>query len=360
MTAPDLATAAPGGARERPSTRLIVLLATTVLAVAVAGYALTGWPQLVRGEVPTAAAASAEAASAARSASVEQIASMVGGLAARLKERPDDAEGWFMLARAYTVLGRFDESLPAYARAAELNPGNAGLVADWADATAAARSSITHPDAVALIERALAIDPTHPKALALAGTMELQRGHAAEAASLWQRLADRLPPGSELRQQVEAGIADARARTVGTGAPGATASSAASSAPVGATAGATAGAATGSVRGRVTLAPELAASVAPGDTLFVFARRADGPRMPLAVRRVTAAELKGGHYDYALDDSMAMTPAARLSTAERVVIGARISRSGNATPVPGDLQGESAPVAPGAAGVAVRIDRIVR
>jgi cytochrome c-type biogenesis protein CcmH len=113
--------------------------------------------------------------------------------------------------------------------------------------------------------------------------------------------------------------------------------------------------AAGAVSGRVQIAPALAARVAPGDTLFVFARAAQGPRMPLAILRRTA-DLQG--LDFSLDDSMAMAPELRLSGFARVVIGARISRSGQATPQPGDLVGQSAAVAPGARGVQVLIDRV--
>lgn len=350
MSRPD------SGSAGRPSKRLVAGLGAAVLAFAVAGYALTGSPQLARDGVPSAAVANAQAASAARAAGMAQIASMVDGLAERLKTRPDDAEGWFMLARSYTLLGRYPESLPAYAKAAELNPGNAALVADWADATAAARNSITHPDAVALVQRALAIDPQQPKALAIAGTMDFERGDYAGAIRHWQALAERLPPGSELRRQVEGGIADARSRAGGAAPmPAGTASAA-----PGASAAASLALPGKAVSGSVSVAPELAAGIEPGATLFVFARSASGPRMPLAVRRVPATQLASGAWSFSLDDTMAMTPQMTISKAERIVVGARISRSGNATPQPGDLQGESEPVAPGASGIAVRIDRVVR
>lgn len=361
MSRPD------SGSAGRPSKRLVAGLGAAVLAFAVAGYALTGSPQLARDGVPSAAVANAQAASAARAAGMAQIASMVDGLAERLKTRPDDAEGWFMLARSYTLLGRYPESLPAYAKAAELNPGNAALVADWADATAAARNSITHPDAVALVQRALAIDPQQPKALAIAGTMDFERGDYAGAIRHWQALAERLPPGSELRRQVEGGIADARSRAGGAAPPAVASASgvapttagAASAAP-GASAAASLALPGKAVSGSVSVAPELAAGIEPGATLFVFARSASGPRMPLAVRRVPATQLASGAWSFSLDDTMAMTPQMTISKAERIVVGARISRSGNATPQPGDLQGESEPVAPGASGIAVRIDRVVR
>jgi cytochrome c-type biogenesis protein CcmH len=103
----------------------------------------------------------------------------------------------------------------------------------------------------------------------------------------------------------------------------------------------------------VTLSPELAAKVSPEDTLFIFARAADGPPMPLAVQRRKAGDLPVA---FALDDSMGMGQGRKLSAVPRVIVGARISRSGNATPQPGDLQGASGAVANSAEGVRLVID----
>jgi cytochrome c-type biogenesis protein CcmH len=107
--------------------------------------------------------------------------------------------------------------------------------------------------------------------------------------------------------------------------------------------------------GTVQISAALRSRLAPGDTLFVFARAAQGPRMPLAIVRRPA---DGQAYEFRLDDSMAMQPAMRLSAFAQVVVGARISRSGNATPQAGDLFGQSAVVAPTAQGVQVLIDSV--
>ncbi|MGZ8253807.1 MAG: c-type cytochrome biogenesis protein CcmI/CycH, partial [Burkholderiaceae bacterium] len=95
----------------------------------------------------------------------------------------------------------------------------------------------------------------------------------------------------------------------------------------------------------------------PDDLVFIFARAAEGPPMPLAVKRARVRDLP---LEFALDDSMAMSPGMTLSAHARVVIGARISKSGTPTPQPGDLQGLSAPVANDARGVSVTIDSVVR
>ena len=342
----------------RPSRRLLAGLFVLVVGVAVVGYAFTGKPSMTglaaASKQPADAAALAADPSASgaagangdpRQTGLQQIAAMVDSLAARMKERPDDGEGWTMLARSYTVLGRFGEAVPAYAKAAALQPTNAGLLADYADAVAAQNGSVGNPESLALIDRALAADPKHPKALALAGTAAYDRGDFAGAVARWQKIADALPAGSELLVQVQASIAEAKERMGG----GAAAKAPAAGAPA-----APAAVDASAVAGTVSLDPSLAAQAAPDDTVFVFARAAEGPRMPLAVKRARVADLP---LTFRLDDSMAMSPAAKLSGARSIVVGARISKSGNAMPQPGDLSGESKPLAPGTSGIAIRIDR---
>jgi cytochrome c-type biogenesis protein CcmH len=249
-----------------------------------------------------------------------------------------------MLARSYSVLGRFDDALPAYKHADALQPNNATLLADYADAVAAIRGSVDNPESTALVERALAADPAQPKALALAGTIAFDRGDFKGAVERWQKMADSLPADSAMLKQVQASIAEARQRA---GMP--VASPAAPQVATKAAAGS-------SISGTVTLAPALAVQAGRDDTVFVFARAVGGGRMPLAVQRAKVSDLP---LAFKLDDSMAMTPTATLSSARQVIVGARISKSGNAIPQAGDLSGEAAPVAPGASGIAIRIDSVL-
>ena len=114
--------------------------------------------------------------------------------------------------------------------------------------------------------------------------------------------------------------------------------------------------ASGTIRGRVEIDEALRAQLRGGETLFVSARLAQGPRQPLAAVRLAAGPFPVA---YLLDDTMAMDPSRRLSAAGEVVVEARISRSGNAIREPGDLIGSSAPLRPGARDVVVRIERTV-
>ncbi|MEO8526036.1 MAG: c-type cytochrome biogenesis protein CcmI [Caldimonas sp.] len=353
-----LSEAAPADGATRPSRRLVAALSLAVIAVALAGYWKTGSPSLVGANATVAAAPdagppdAAAAASDAGATGLQQIAAMVDKLAARMKDRPDDAEGWTMLARSYTVLGRFAEALPAYARASQLQPKNATLLADYADAVAATKGTANNPESIALVERALAVDPEHPKALALAGTALYDRGDYAGAIARWQKIADRLPPESELAKQIQSSIVEARGHLPS----GSASAPTIALAPTPIQTPTVTPATTAALSGIVTLDAALAGKASPGDTVFVFARSAGGSRMPLAVQRAKVSDLP---LSFKLDDSMAMAPGATLSSARQVIVGARISKTGNAMPQAGDLSGEVAPVAPGTSGVAIRIDRVV-
>ena len=285
----------------------------------------------------------------------QQIEAMVGKLAERLKTTPDDVKGWTMLARSYTVLRRFDEAIAAYARAAELDPNNAGLLTDYADAVAATQQTANNPKSMALIERALNADPKHFKALALSGSAAFDRGDYAVAISEWQKIAVQLPPDSELAPRVQAMIADARGKLAGNDAAPAASppTQVAAARPAASAARPAAGT---SVSGTVTLDPALAAQAAPGDSVFFFARAPNGSRMPLAVQR---AQVKDLPLAFKLDDSMAMAPGMTLSSASQLTVGARISKSGTAIAQPGDLSGEITGVAPGANNLAIRIGTVV-
>ena len=179
------------------------------LVVAVAGYLLTGRPDALDGS-PTMAAAPSSAEEAQAQPSPEQIAEMVQRLADRLKERPDDAEGWTMLSRSYLVLGRLDEAAQASERVLKLKPNDAQTLADHADVLAMRAGRVLDGEPMKLIERALKLDPDNLKALALAGAAAFDRGDGNEAARLWDRVALLGPPGSPVVQQAREGAAEAR------------------------------------------------------------------------------------------------------------------------------------------------------
>ncbi|WP_298835149.1 c-type cytochrome biogenesis protein CcmI [uncultured Piscinibacter sp.] len=327
-SAPPAAPAAP-----RPSRRLLAAIAGFVVVVAVAGYAVYGTPGAWKG-VPVAGGEG----DGGHGSAMAQIEAMVAKLEQRLKDSPEDAEGWSMLGRSYSAMGRYPEAVKAFQRVIDMTPKDAQAYADLADATAMAAGRKLAGEPAALIAKALELDPKNLKALALAGTIAFDNNDYDKAARLWEAAVAAAEPGSELARNLQGGVAEARSRA-GQASPGA-----APPAPQ-----AVAGA---SVAGEVQLAAALKGRVSPEDTVFVFARAVDGPRVPLAILRKQVKDLP---LNFTLDDSMAMSPATRLSTAKQVVVGARVSKSGNAMPQPGDLQGFSPPTAVGASGLKIEI-----
>lgn len=287
----------------------------------------------------------------------EQIESMVARLAQRLETNPDDIEGWVMLARTYGALGRFDQAAGAYAKAEARFPQNAQLLADYADSLAMAqgRSLLGKPEE--LIQRGLKADGNNVKVLALAGTVEFEKQNYRKAVEYWKRILPLLPPDSEMGDSVRASIQDAEGKLGGPRAPASVVRVAPDDKAKTATAPAAAAANGARLSGTVKLAPALAARAAPEDTVFVLARPAKGSRTPLAAVR---AKVKDLPLAFSFDDSMAMNPEVRLSSFSEVVVAARVSRSGNAMPESGDLEGVSKPVRPGTSGLTIEIAKQIQ
>jgi cytochrome c-type biogenesis protein CcmH len=358
-----------------PARRTAMVLGAVIPLFALGVYA-------VKGNIPALDPLAARAPAApGGEVTMAQVEEMVEKLAKKLEgqtaPQPGDAQGWTMLARSYAFLQRLPEASRAYGRALALEPRDAQLLADHADVLAALQGQQLAGEPMRLIEQALQIDPNHPKALALAGSAAFERKEFAAAISLWTKARQFVPADSEFAKALDGSIAEAKgasqggagaaaatqvtpaaaeaavASTMGATAPSASTALAAASAP--AATGAGTGVPATAVTGRVSLAPALAARAAPTDTVFIFARAADGPRMPLAILKRTVADLP---ISFTLDDSMAMSPQTKLSSFPLVVVGARVSKSGNAMPQAGDLQGQAPPVKIGSSGIELVIDAV--
>lgn len=282
-----------------------------------------------------------------------QLDPLVEKLAVRLRDKtPNDGEGWVLLAHSYIEMGRFPDAVRAFEKAVKLVPADAQLLADYADAQAMMNNRRFDGKPAELIKQALAADASNPKALMLAGSEAFERKDYAHSVDYWEKLLKLLPPDSDEAREISMSVKEARnllppsARTEEKLDNLADFSAKES---IAASTGA-------SVSGMVSLSPALAAKVSPTDKLFVFARALNGPKMPLAIIQAQAKDLP---FKFTLTDAMAMMPQLKLSSFPEIVVVARVSKSGNASPQSGDLQGGSGRVKAGEKNVRVTIDAVV-
>jgi cytochrome c-type biogenesis protein CcmH/NrfG len=379
--------------------------AAIALALVVGIYLRFGRPELLgasAGPVPalTGSAPTGASTSAANKAAAGSMNSAIAGLEARLSKGSGTADDWELLAKSFEFLGRPDDA--AKARAHQLPPlppagmpsaATAGTMmpaasapqltkdsqqwlakasadrkarklsdaaaiyaqlasrdqldadgwADYADTAASLQGNKLAGPPSTYIDRALAIDPAHPKALWLKASAAEELGQYGAAVALWQRLQATLVPDSADAKIVAANLQAAQKLSGAT--PSAT-----PMAPLAAT-GAIA------VSGEVALAAALDSRALPGTTLFIVAKSVDSPGMPVAVYRSTVGAWP---VKFKLDDSQAMMPGRNLSSAGRITVEARISRTGQAMPAPGDLQGSSGIVNPAqATPLKILIDKVI-
>ena len=296
---------------------------------------------------------------------------MVERLAARMEENPDQLEGWLMLGRTYVALNQPAKGAAALERALGLAPQNPEVMINLAQALATAANGQLGGRPGDLIAAALVIEPKHATGRWLNGLVAYQAGEFPLAVKRWEALALDLDAAGEDASELRQFIADAREQgglplattpTSPTPTPASVTSPAASVGPTaganlaasgGPTAGvspaakpapAPASAAQGpSIQVSVSLAEPLKSKANPNQSLFIYAKAASGPPMPLAVKRLRVADLP---ITVTLDDSLAMTPEMRLSNFPQVMVGARVSTSGQAAPQSGDLEGEKGPLKP--------------
>lgn len=283
------------------------------------------------------------------------IEKMITQLKQRLNSNPDDVDGWVMLGRSYYFLKRHREASEAYAKAVSLiGETNPDLLADYADTLAVANGKNMLGKPYELVKKALTLQPFHEKSLWLAGTAAYQEQDYSSAFSYWGKLLQVFPPNSDGAQQIQRNLEELKSLMTAQGTP---IPEIAATLPTSTVANSGNVAATGkSVSGTVKISAALKSKASPDDTVFIFARAASGPRMPLAILRKQVKDLP---ITFELNDSMAMNPAMKLSNFPEVVVGARISKSGNAMPQSGDLEGKSPVVSVGTTEIPIEIDQTV-
>ena len=283
-----------------------------------------------------------------------------------MQDNQEDVEECVMLGLTYSILGQFQQASATYAKLVEMIPDNAQLLSDYADVLAMTNNGSLVGKPEELIMQALSFDPDYPKALALAGTVEFEKENYEQAVGFWQRLLALIPQDSELATSVDGSIKQAKALATKGGKEDHPVQLAQNSkissdlphdiASADEVTVATSAVAASKISGKVIINSDLAGKVSATDILFVFARAKTGPKMPLAILRLNAKDLPAA---FSLYVNMAMTPTMKMSSFPEVVIGARVSKSGQAVPVSGDLEGFSQPVKLGDKDVLITIDQVV-
>ena len=261
---------------------------------------------------------------------------MIGRLERAVKAQPESTEAWYFLARTYMNQERPADAAAAYEQVVTLTGRQPDVLGQWAQALYFAENRQWSVQMQALTDEALKGDPHEVTSLGLLGIAAYEDERFEEAIGFWERLVATLPAEDPSREAIQGGIARAREQIGEPAAIPGSNSDSESAAVAGADPGMTVD---------VSLDTALTGDVRPTDAVFVFARAVSGPPMPLAVKRLTVADLPA---TVNLSDADAMTPQLRLSNFEQVRLFARISRDGNATR--GEWQGSSEPLAPGTEG----------
>jgi cytochrome c-type biogenesis protein CcmH len=271
----------------------------------------------------------------------EKLTEMAVALTRRLQDEPNSMEGWVMLGRVQRARGHFEEAAEAYGKALGLSRDD-NLSIERAEVLAQKNGGIFAGEPWAIIQRVLTADPHHLNALFLAGSASYAEMNFTTALRYWERAREVVSVDSPDAPELDRAISEARDKLglppIPPRAAIATSETQTNKASMVAS----------SISGRVTLVKELQGLVAPTDTVFVYATPVTGSRMPIAILRTTADKLP---LDFVPDDSLAMSSSAKLSAMDEVTVRVRISKSGQASALPGDYGVSLTPVKPGSKGL---------
>ena len=274
----------------------------------------------------------------------KDLAKLAETLADKLQSQPENLQGWVMLGRTYRTLENFDASIKAYDAALKLSADD-DLQLERIEVMAMQRQGNFDGEPWRVIRDILQKDPQHYGALLTAGSASYSERKYADALKYWEQARKPLEANHPDLPGLENAIATVR-ETMGLPAKAASTGSSTSS-------GSAAASSALNVSGQISLSAALKAKASPNDAVFVYATPANGDRMPLAIMKTTVSQLP---LNFTLDDSTAMTPDRKLSTAGEVFIKVRVSKSGNAMPQSGDLTGGSeGPVKVGSKGLKIEI-----
>ncbi|PBQ02672.1 c-type cytochrome biogenesis protein CcmI [Pseudomonas congelans] len=250
------------------------------------------------------------------------LADMTRRLERSVQAQPDSAENLYFLARSYMAQNRPGDAAQMFERSVALAGRQPELLGQWAQALYFASDKHFTPQVQTLTDEALQADPREVTSLGLLGIAAFETQRYQAAVDYWTRLLAALPADDASRSALEGGIARARENLAKRAAEVAPAVKAKS------------------IRIHVELAAALQGRVRPSDSVFIFARAIKGPAAPLAVKRITVADLPA---NVELSDSDAMMPQLNLSNFAQVQLVARVSRAGQ--PTTGEWIGRSQPLA---------------
>jgi len=325
----------PVAKQEKPALWTAVLVAVALPLAAMGMYMWVGEPDALN---PMAVQSSEKGDPA-------QLLQMAESLAQKLNDKPDNLQGWVMLGRTYRTLEKFDASVQAYDRALKLSADD-DLKLERVEVLAMKSQGNFEGEPWDIILDILQKDPQHYAALLMAGSASYAHEKYADALSYWQKARKPLTPDNPDVPGLDEAIASVQQKLGITPKPLQTQPAQAKlSSPA-------AGNSALSVSGKVSLSAALKSKANPTDVVFIYATPANGERMPLAIFKTTVANLP---FNFTLDDSTAMSPDRKLSSAGEVFVKVRISKSGNAMPQAGDFVGGMGPVKVGSQGLQVEI-----
>jgi cytochrome c-type biogenesis protein CcmH len=327
--------------------RLLLVSAALLVAVLAAAVYLYGSGRSMQNPASSPVAVPAKSLKAL---SDEQLERMIVQASSQTQKEPKNTSAWAMLAHSYEMLGKFAEAANAYTKLAQLLPNDAQVLADYADVLAVTNGRSFKGEPLSLLQRALAIDSKNTKVLVLMGSARAEEKDYTQALEYYER-AKLVSKDPAFLLQIDASVAQAKALSGKFPVPELAPAKAASAQ------GVVGAAVAAQVSGRVWLSSDLRARAPAQATVFLYARPADGSRMPVALLRKEVSDLP---LDFRLDDSMAMDPSHSLSTQSLVVVVARISMRGNVTPQAGDFEGSSAPVQVGNSAVKLEITEVLK
>ncbi|WP_320416486.1 c-type cytochrome biogenesis protein CcmI [Candidatus Vondammii sp. HM_W22] len=300
------------------------LLAVAIPVLAISIYYQLGSPQLLEPQI------AGHGSGTERQGELPSVEEMLATLNTRLAENPDDAEGWYLLGRTQMALKGYAQAAEAYDKVYKLIGDQPMVLLSLADALSMSAGGDMSGRPAELVRKAVKLDLTNTTALWLAAIVEDQSGNYSKSLQYWSLLEPLVEDDPASREQV----ASLKAKTqqkVGGAANVVQVDNSVVAGQVTAAA----------ISVKLSLAPGLEGKVGPEESMFVFARAIEGPKMPLAVVRLKVKDLP---LTVTLSDAQAMTPQMKLSNFKEVLVGARISRSGGPTAGSGDIQGEVAPV----------------